>query len=75
VLAAFDLVVQVALLAFLVVGVVAVVRWIDGLGRPAPGWICWNVLVARKMIQFTCQPAEKPLMDGVVEYSLLVEAE
>jgi hypothetical protein len=32
-------------------------------------------LVARKMIRFTCRPAEKPLMDGVVEYSLLVEAE
>jgi hypothetical protein len=37
--------------------------------------IAFFALVAREMIQFTCRPAGKPLMDGVVEYSLLVEAE
>jgi hypothetical protein len=59
-LAAFDLVLQVGLVVLVVVGVVAVVRWVDGLSRPPAGWVCWQVArVTAEDTQRdrTCEPA------------------
>jgi hypothetical protein len=52
---------NIALFAVLLIGVVAIARWVDGLARPAPGWVCWQV--ARVTAEDTrrdrrCEPAE-----------------
>jgi hypothetical protein len=34
---------NVAVVTLVLIGVVAVARWLDGLSRPPAGWVCWNV--------------------------------
>ncbi len=55
-----DFLTRAAVVALCVVGFVAVARWVDGLSRPAPGWIC--IEVARITADDTrrdrrCEPA------------------
>jgi hypothetical protein len=59
--AAFDLAVEIALIAACVVGLITAARWFDGLARPPSGWVCWQV--ARVTAEATqrdhrCEPAE-----------------
>jgi hypothetical protein len=59
-LAAFDLVVQVALVAVLLIGFIAIARWLDGLSRPPAGWVCWSVTRSTAedtQRDRTCEPA------------------
>lgn len=34
---------NIAAVALVLIGAVAIMRWLDGLSRPAPGWVCWHV--------------------------------
>jgi hypothetical protein len=61
-LAAFDLVVQVAAIGAMAVGIVVVARWFDGLARPAPGWVCWQI--ARVTAEGTQRDRRCELADG-----------
>jgi hypothetical protein len=61
-LAAFDLVIQVAAIGAMVVGVIAVALWVDGLSRPPSGWVCWQV--SRVTAEGTQRDRRCELADG-----------
>jgi hypothetical protein len=53
---------NVALFAVLLIGLVATARWFDGLARPAPGWVCWQI--ARVTAEGTQRDRRCDLADG-----------
>jgi hypothetical protein len=62
-LAAFDLVVELALVAACVVGIISVARWVDRAAHPlAPvGMVCWHIeraTATERQRQDQCEPAE-----------------
>jgi hypothetical protein len=55
-----DLVLKTAAVVVFVVGVIAVANWIDGLRKPAPGWVCTEITrrtAADTQRRGYCEPA------------------